>query len=63
MSQIVFSVLWVLLTGLWDFQDTVFPRIIAGDDYHFFAQKEGDYSIIILNIAHWQTKIFCFFPH
>ena len=62
MSQILFSVLWVLLTGLWDFQDTVFPRIIAGGDYYFFCKKRGrlfDYYFKHCSLAD-QNILFCF---
>ena len=63
--------LFIACTGSSIGRITVFPRIIAGDDYSapFFAQKRGDYSrdgdfstegdysrkAIISNIAHWKS--------
>ena len=35
---------------------TVFPQIIAGDDYFFFRIRRGDYSReAVINIAHWKS--------
>ena len=46
------------------YECTVFPQIIAVDDFFFFAQKEGNYSregnysqgTIISNFAHWKSR-------
>ena len=63
----IFIILFLLLVSAHWPTHTIFPRIIAGGDYYFFALKGSDYSRkkIISNFGHWKScfKYFVLLSH